>query len=227
MSFVLQFAGILLICLLCVFLFTLAFCIILFLSRISLIFDYSESLDIFLKIWFAKINITKLMSHKKKQKKPEVLHFSGGSFGKFPEKSKLQKEKAADLHSQKKSGVAKSKKSISETLDFIKELLSELSPYLSKCALVKINRLHLTAASAEAADTAILFGHFNTALSSLILVCKKYSALYINDGCVGVYSDFTTDKPLLDANIEIQFKVKYVGISSFKGIMFFLNSKNK
>lgn len=227
MSVLPNIAGVLLIVLLCALLFGIAFCTLIFFSKISIIFDYSKSLNVFMKIWFAKINITKLMSRKKKQNKPRCLHYSGGAFGFLPEEKKKEKnkKKAVAEKSHKKSSAVKDKKSISETLDFIKNIITEASPYLSKCAIIKIHQLRLTAASKEAADTAILFGNFNTAVSSLILVCKKFESLYINADCVGVYSDFCSDKPALSANIELQLSVKHVGLSSFKGFMFFLNNK--
>lgn len=227
MSVLLNISGVLLIVLMCIFLFLLTFCTLIFFSKVSIIFDYSKSLNIFIKIWFAKFNITKFMSRKKKQSKPKCLHYPGGAFGSLPEEKKDEKvkKKSVPAKSHKTPSVAKDKKTISETLDFVKNIISEASPHLSKCAEIRINRLRLTAATKEAADTAILFGNFNTAVSSLILVCEKFEALYINADCVGVYSDFCSDKPTLDANIELILNVKHVGLSSFKGFMFFLNNK--
>lgn len=205
-----------------------------FFSRLRIFLRYREKLEILLQLWFIKINITKLTSRKKKQKAPKLLHFDGQHFGELPQKPEKQKNKKNIQAAHKVSkGTAnpatttqpKEKQSVGNILDMVRDILSDISSPLKKCIDVKIHRLYVTAASKEAADTAVMFGHLNTAVSSLILVCKKFRNLEIDESCTGVYSDFTSEKPRLDTEIELICHIRHITVTGIKGLMGYLKYK--
>ncbi len=231
MSAVLSVIGTLLLVLfaiLCAVIFLLG---IVFFSRVRIFFRYREKLEILLQLWFVKINITKLTSSKKKQKTPKLLHFDGELFGELPQKPEKQK-KTKNLQAAHKTSKElpaetkpKEKQSVGDILDMVRDILSDISSPMKKCIDVKIHRLYVTAASKEAADTAVMFGHLNTAVGSLILACKKFRNLEINEGCTGVYSDFTSEKPRLDTEIELICHVRHITVTGIKGLMGYLKYK--
>ena len=163
---------------------------------------------------FIRINVTKLLSRPKKQKKPVLLKLSdtfeaeGGAAVEKQYKSKAENavkrekaEKKAGGHVQAET--PKKKKSPTELLEMAKQMISDLARYFARFARLRVKRLYAVAASPEPDKTAVLFGEMNIAVSSLLYVCRSYKFFKINDKKVGVYSDFTVDTPLVDAEIRL------------------------
>ncbi len=199
---------------------------ILVFSKVTFIFRHKEIPEFFLKIWFIRLNITKIASREKKVKAPKVVHFSGAKFGEFPVKEKSgKKKKVTDSHIKASPAAAKQKKGIPEILDLVREIIYDCSEPFGKCAVLKIKKLHVTAASESPDKTAILFGHMNTAAASLVLAGERYSKLEIRDGAVGVYSDFVGTKPRLDAEIELILKVRHTLSTVIKALKSYLKNK--
>ena len=83
--------GLVLLVLLCILALALFLIAILVLSKVTFVFRHKETPEFFLKVWFIRLNITKIALREKKIKTPRKIHFSGNSFGEFPveEKEKI------------------------------------------------------------------------------------------------------------------------------------------
>lgn len=193
---------------------------------------YDGSLSVYARLWFVKINVSKLALRPKKRKKTKIIHFDGGTFGEFPEKEnrRKHKEKSAEKKSSAKSKSRnaeqkKDEKSIAETLGTIAELLSEISEPLKKAFGIEIKKLRLTAAAENAADTAVLFGHMNTAAGTLIYVCEQFPMFSADAENIGVYSDFLSSEPSADAEIAVTVSVRHVLACAFKSLIKYIKIK--
>ena len=87
MSSLLGFMGTLLLVILAILLFVLGLVVIICLSKPKIILKFKDSLELSVKLWFIKLNITKLTSKPKKEKKTKIIHFDGTSFGELKEPS--------------------------------------------------------------------------------------------------------------------------------------------
>lgn len=223
--------GTVLLILLCILLFVLALAVLICLSHPKIIIKLKDKPDISASLFFLRFNITKFLSRKKKQKKPKAVHFDGTLFGEFPEKDK-KKEKAERKAKSVTHTVSKAEKkktpvteTVSEYLTLVTDVLDDIREPVKKVLKIDIKKLYLTAAADDPHKTAILFGNMNTAVGSLILVCKKFAVLNINESKTGVYSDFLSAKPRADAHIVLTLSVRHTIICGFKAIMRFINNK--
>jgi len=224
--------GILLLVLLCLLLAVLTLAVLVCLSHPKIILKYKDKADISASLWFLSFNITKFLSKKKKTKAPKAVHFDGGLFGEFPEaekktKKKKQEHKTTPTHKPEKSEKEKAPftETVSEYLTLVTDILDDIKEPVKKILKVDIKKLHLTAASDDPHKTAILFGNMNTAVGSLILVCKKFAALNINENKTGVYSDFVSSTPKADAHIVLTLSFRHIILCGFKAVMRFINNK--
>ena len=225
--------GMILLVLFCILLFILLLAVLICLSHPKIIIRYKDKTDIRASIWFIKFNITKFLSRKKKHKTPKAIHFEGGLFGEFPEKEKKTKKKKQEHNKTSQAHkTVKDKKekaplteTISEYLTLVTDILDDIKEPVKKILKVDIKKLHLTAASDDPHKTAILFGNMNTAVGSLILVCKKFAALNINENKTGVYSDFVSSTPGADAHIVLALSFRHIILCGFKAVMRFINNK--
>lgn len=219
-------------------LFLLLLLLLICISHPKIIIKYKDKLEIKTKLWFFGFDITKFLSRKKKEKKPKVIHFDGGLFGEFPEEVRnIKKKKSAKSDAshafpltKEKSGETgkassteeKEKKPLTETVSdavgLVTDILDNIKEPLKKVLRADIKRLYITASSDDSHKTAILFGNMNTALGTLILVCKKYAALNIDEEQTGVYSDFLSVKPSVDAHIVLTLSFRHLIICGFKAI---------
>lgn len=224
--------GMILLVLFCILLFILLLAVLICLSHPKIIIRYKDKTDIWASVWFIKFNITKFLSRKKKHKTPRAIHFEGGLFGEFSEKEK-KKKKGKEKHKTALSDNAvKTEKektplteTVSEYLTLVTDILDDIKEPVKKILKVDIKKLHLTAASDDPHKTAILFGNMNTAVGSLILVCKKFASLSINESKTGVYSDFVSTTPGADAHIVLTLSFRHIILCGFKAVMRFINNK--
>lgn len=223
---VLSVAGFILKIILCILAALLFLVGLLAFSTAKLKFEHSLGPVFSVKLLGIKFNVTKFLSRRQKQKKTKIVRFTGESFGEFPHKpaKKKKRRKKAD-HKVGKTTIPKEKKSITEILELVTGILSEISKPLGKCAALRIKRLKITAASDSPDKTAILFGNLNTAAGMLILAAQEFSALTVDDGAVGIYSDFMPGNPRLDADIELSVRIRYVIAVAFKGLKSYLKNK--
>lgn len=110
----------------------------------------------------------------------------------------------------------------------VKLLESTLNPF-SRYAKIKLKSLKITVSCEDAADTAILFGLTNGAVSSLLAFLDSFDRVKIPKSAVGVYTDFLSGqtKALIDIRLSIfvwqaiicVFKpfLKYIGFDSKVG----------
>lgn len=224
--------GMIFLVLLCVLLAVLTLVFLICLSHPKIILKYNDKAEISASLWFLRFNITKFLSRKKKKKAPKAVHFDGGLFGEFPETEKKTKKKKQELrtaHSHKAEKSEKEKapltETVSEYLTLVTDILDDIKEPVKKILKVDIKKLYLTAASDNPHNTAILFGNMNTAVSSLILVCKKFASLKIDENKTGVYSDFASSKPRADAHIVLTLSLRHIILCAFKAVMRLLNNK--
>lgn len=215
--------------LLCIIAVLILLLVILAFSTLTLRLGHSEKTEFKVRLLGISFNVTKFLSRKKKSKKAKTVKFTGENFGEFPEKPSEKKTKKKQRkgagHKTGASSVPKEKKSVTEILELITDILTEIAEPLGKCAALRIKRLRITAASDSPDKTAVLFGNLNTAAGVLMLVSQKFSVLAVDDGAVGVYSDFLPGSPTLEVDIELSVKIKYVILAAFKGIKSYLKNK--
>ena len=221
--------GIILLTLLCLLAAIIALSVILIFSRITFAFIYKNDFSLFAKLWILKFNITKMLNSQKKEKEPKILHFSGDNFGELPDikSKKITKKSGKPVQSSNHPHVSekKSRKSIPEVLDLLRELITDAAEPFGKCAHLKVKKLHVTAASESPDKTAIMFGHLNTAASAVLLAAQKYEKFDVCDGALGVYSDFLATKPSLDANIELEVKTRYAILTAYRILKSYMKNK--
>ncbi len=198
------------------------------LSHPKIILKYKDKLEISTKLWFFNFNITKFTSRKKKKKTPKIVHFDGTSFGELPEKTKKKTVQHKKAVQKSFPGTAvKEKKPFTETaseiLELITDILTDISEPLKKILRVDIKRLYITAASDDAHKTALLFGNANTAVGSLIYVCKKFASLDIAEENVGVYSNFCSERSEIDVCVVLTLSIRHTVICGFKALKRFIN----
>ena len=188
------------------------------LANIGVSLRVKGDLAVYAHFLFIKINVTKLLSRQKKQKKPVLLKISDTfekDGTKKPVKTDNKREDTQNAKNAAKEAAKsekmseqlppKEKKSATELIETAKELISDFAKYFSKFARLKVKRLYAVASSDEPDKTAVLFGEMNIAVSSLLYVCKSYRLFKINENKVGVYSDFTGGAPSVDAEIKLSF----------------------
>ena len=201
------------------------------LSRPKLILKLKDSLEISVKLWFIKLNITKMTSKPKKKKKVKIIHFDGTLFGELPpkaEKKSKKKSKKASLPATKKQGqkdadnAEKTKKGVGDYLGLATDILDGIKEPAKKILKVDIKRLYLIAADQDPAKAAVLFGNMNIAAGTLIFVCEKFAAFTIDSDNTGVYSDFTASKHSFDAHIELTLSLRHIVLCGIKAGLTFL-----
>ena len=183
------------------------------LSRAGVRLRVSESaFDIIVRLGVLRFNVTRFAAWraaraaKRAQKPPKPIRFteSGGLFGELPEEPQKKTKKVQTAHAPKAEKKTK-KPDVMALLQKTTDFLSEAYNRLSGDGRVRIRRLVLTAAAPEAADTAAMFGHMNTAVATLLHISSQFKRLDTERAKIGVYSDFCADTPRIDADIEINF----------------------
>ncbi len=185
------------------------------LSRAGVRLRVSESaFDVIVRLGVLRFNVTRFAAWraaraaKRAQKPPKPIRFteSGGLFGELPEEpqKKTAKKSVQTAHAPKAEKKTK-KLDVMALLQKTTDFLSEAYDRLSGDGRVRIRRLVLTAAAPEAADTAVMFGHMNTAVATLLHISSQFKRLDTERAKIGVYSDFCADTPRIDADIEINF----------------------
>ena len=146
---------------------------------------------------------------KVKKKTPKIIKFTGESrFGELVcTKEKEKKKKTEKRAKQEKRQAEEEKKSLFEQIELVKSIVTEWFERFGKYAVIKIKKLHMTAAAQEPSDTAVMFGFMNAASGTLLHVCSKFRVFEMNPENVAVYSDFTGQSPELRADIQLKIKV--------------------
>ena len=96
-------------------------------------------------------------------------------------------------------------------LTFIKDLIGTVFKRSLKHARVDVERLAITVATPDAAQTAILYGGVCAALAALTEALHQFSHLRIrHPDAYGVAADFTSEKTRADLRIHFRFRLYHV-----------------
>lgn len=202
--------------LLFVLLAVLVLVLLLCLSRLGVRVRLKEdgSLEWIARLGIFQLSVTRFAAWReahRKQKPPALIKYTEnfGLFGEMPEESQAQKKKKTNRSAHKKAvdkkPKEKAKPDVLALIGQITDFLSEAYDRLSGDGVIRVRRLVLVAAAPEAADTAALFGHMNTAAASLLHVSSQFKRLDTKKARIGVYSDFSAQVPRADADIELNF----------------------
>ena len=157
------------------------------------------------------------------------MHFSGENFGEMPkgkvkDKKKVKKENTAVTETTK-AHPKKEKKSVGDFLSLVTDILSEISEELAKCASLDIRKMEITVASDDPYNTALIFGHLNTAAGLVVLAGEKFENFSVKDGAIAIYSDFSAKEITADVEVVLSVKIKHVIVCLFKAIKIYLSNK--
>lgn len=166
-------------------------------------------------IGFFRVNLTRFAARKAhlSSGKPKLLRYTRdyGVFGEEgPQESASPKaQKTKNAH---KGGTTSPKRPQNEHRDILTLLerltqaLADILSILGRDARLRVRRLVLTAAACEAADTALMFAAFNTALGSFWSLCERFRQFTFSKGGLGVYSDFCADTPRIELDVQLSFR---------------------
>ena len=186
---------------------------LLLVSKVGIRLRYDGTFTAIARLGVFRLNITRFLARPEKKKKPRVMRFTedGGLFGESSAGKVLAKSSRRVRHrganTVKKAPEKTEKKNVPEMIRLFAELLGEAAVKLSGYARVDVRRLYAVAAAPEAADTAVLFGHMNTAMGLLLCECRRFKQFRLGSLRAGVYADFTATEPRFDADIELTFRV--------------------
>lgn len=208
------------------------FCI----SHPKITIKYKDAPEISATLWFFRFNITKFLNRKKKKKRPVILHFDGEGFGEAPittrkhiKSKKVRKKKSLTKNKgsvqAKKADTTLSEK-ISGILELIEDIFGKIKEPVKKVILVNIKSLHLTSASDNPHDTAMLFGNMNTGVGVIFSLCKQFGGLKIDQNNIGVYSDFCGNKPSFDIHIELILSSRHIIHCAIGALTGYLKNKD-
>lgn len=111
-----------------------------------------------------------------------------------------------------KPNVKKSKDmSLGDTISLVRDIASTVLHRSLKHARVRVDRLAITVATPDAAQTAILYGGVCAALAALTEVLNNFSHLHIRDAAYyGVAVDYTSERCRADVRIRFTLRVHHV-----------------
>lgn len=189
-------------------------------SKLGVRMRFDGTFTVTARLGVLRFNVTRFLARPKKKKKTKLLRFTEtyGAFGELETvktsakakkffKKTSKKAKHRKTSSQKSAkGEKPSSRSVMEWIRLLTQIVSGVSVRFARYAHLQIRCLHVTAASPEAADTAVMFGNLNTAVGTLIHVCGRFRMLEIRTRQVSVYADFNAVEPTLEADMELTIR---------------------
>ncbi len=130
-----------------------------------------------------------------------------------PSEKKSALEQAKNAHEPKNQSILQmlkafiKGKSLSENLTLLKNILTETSALFSKHAHIRIRKLSVIVSCPDAADTAVLFGIANGAVSSVVGIAENFCIFDIKKDAVGVYQDYISGKSRFLVDISFSMRV--------------------
>lgn len=101
--------------------------------------------------------------------------------------------------------------SLGDTISLVRDIASTVLHRSLKHARVTVDRLAITVATPDAAQTAILYGGVCAALAALTEVLNNFSHLHIRDAAYyGVAVDYTSERCRADVRIRFALRVHHV-----------------
>lgn len=120
-------------------------------------------------------------------------------------KGKVQKQEAKPDTKKNKD------RSLSETISLVRDIASTVLHRSLKHARVTVDRLAITVATPDAAQTAILYGGVCAALAALTEILNNFSHLRIRDAArFGVAVDYTSERCRADVCIRFTLRIHHV-----------------
>ena len=176
------------------------FFVLLLAGRVSVFFDYNNSLD--LKIKYLCFTVVKIPKKKKPKKQ---------------KKTKEKKKKKADKKSDDKDGKKKAEKkkfdikslTFDDWIDLLKMALSGVGKPLKKLfKSIKFSHMsiNIVVGGSDAARTAIKFGAMNIAAGNVLGLLDSYFTLKPLDD-MNITADFQSEKTLYDIYFEVRLSL--------------------
>lgn len=163
---------------------------------------YVKELEVFVRVGKIKIRIYPGKEKKKKKKKTAAKKSESSPKSRSSSDNGGQEKKAPPPHEG-----AKKKKSLSDQLSFILDAVKKVMELLGNKGTVNVDRLTVTVAKENAAETAIQFGICCGIVSSALAFCSNFKNCRIDDDNVGVYPDFVSGQSEIQADISIGARV--------------------
>ena len=194
--------------------------------RATVYISYRDEVKLFLRIAGIKIGVLP-----KEEKKIKYKKLSAGKFRKLLRKRQAEKDKkqgqkwARRKKKQEKKLARKDKKkkfaedasnthaivgkrSFTENVSLVRELLSVFFSRFGKHFRVKVARLNLTVASDDAAKTAIMYGVCAQSVAYILeILDNKTNIDYNKNAEVNVAVDYLAEKPSADIDIAFSLRV--------------------
>ena len=206
----------------------IAFVLLLFslaaLLPVSLSVRYCDEFSLAAKVGF--ITIRKLPAKKKKVK---ISDYSVKAIKK--RRKKAAKAKALKKHPERDPGspkTRKKKKSIWDTLELIKELLSVIIPGIWGKLKIKTSKIVITVGSEDAAKTALLFSAVNSSVAGVLAYLDNSSKIKGFDSSeISVRADFLAEKTSADIDISFSLRIWQIIKILFDAALKYVKIKTK
>lgn len=190
---------------------------LLLLLRAEVIISYAEEFGLTLKILGIPIVIVP-----KKKKKVRLSDYTPRKRRRYEEKQRKLKEKKAKRAAEKKAkkaaekekkkadreaGRTKKKRSLTETIEMIADLLKIAVGRFAKHLRIRIARLHIGVVGGDAAETAILYGAVSQSVAYLAAILDSAGTLKNPEKTdIDIHADYLASKMSID--IEIGFSLR-------------------
>lgn len=164
------------------------------------------------------------------------LSVLGIKFDLYPKKEKKikvskhkQKKKKTEKVTKKVQGEGKKEnKSLLDSLDLIKELITVLFKKTNKRIKLKASRILITVATDDAAKTALLFATVNNTLAVIIKYLEEADKLdSLKRSRISVKSDFISTKSSADIEILFTLRVWHIAEILFATALKYVTLKSK
>ena len=173
--------------------------------RVTLNIVYRDSVTIFLKILFIKIQ---LLPAKEKKYNPQKLN----------KQQKKKKEKQEPVLKDK-NVTEKPKASITENIKLVSQVLAVFFKKFSKHLHIKLAKIHIKVATGDAAQTAILYGAVSGAAACLIELLDSITNLSsLKRSSISIVPDYLSEKSDVDVNISLSISTFGVLSTLFKSL---------
>ncbi len=197
----------------------LLFVLFLLFLKGSLHIDYSDTLCVYVRVLFLKIQL-----YPKKEKRVKVKNFSLKNLNKKREKLKVKKTKKKAKKKETEEEKSKTGK-IKGILEIIKIILEGVVPKFGKHLRIKVFKMNIKVATGEPDKTAIMYGIISQSAAYIIEILSNITNVRVRSKkSINIYPDFLSDKS--DAEIHLSFNLRVWHIFSLV-VNFFLTYLKK
>lgn len=198
-------------------------------SPLSVRIVSKDSLSVYAGLSFIRIKLhPKKQKKQSRKKKPSAVKDQTAKQSekeKKAEKSDRKEPYGKHLSESAFSKGKSEKSSVSDTLDFINEILANAAELIGKKASITLRSLVVTVSRPEAADTAVQFGICCGIVSSILALTDIFYKAKISSENVRVVPDFVTGKSSVMADITISASVLSILICILKAYLYKTSSR--